>query len=134
MKSCMFVRNKHMFGLSFWRHPFTAEDLLVSKWCNDKFHQICSDEETNSSTLWMDWGWVHFQQNFIFAWTIALIYVFIVLVSIRGFSFNMFCLLCLFLMQEHPHLDSLELCSKWWVSTGPDKKYLGAQQKRKMHL
>ncbi len=26
-----------LFGLSFWRHPFTAEDPLVSKWCNDTF-------------------------------------------------------------------------------------------------
>ncbi len=25
------------FGLSFWRHPFTAENLLVRKWCNAKF-------------------------------------------------------------------------------------------------
>ncbi len=26
-------------GLSFWRHPFTAEDpLVVSKWCNAKFY------------------------------------------------------------------------------------------------
>ncbi len=23
-----------LFELSFWRHPFTAEDTLVSKWCN----------------------------------------------------------------------------------------------------
>ncbi len=23
--------------LSFWRHPFTAEDPLVSKWCNSNF-------------------------------------------------------------------------------------------------
>ncbi len=29
-----------LFGLSFWRHPFTAEDPLVSKWCNAKFLQI----------------------------------------------------------------------------------------------
>ncbi len=49
-----------LFGLSFWRHPFTAEDPLVSKWCNAAFLQICSDEETNSSTSWMAWGWVHF--------------------------------------------------------------------------
>ncbi len=34
-----------LFGLSFWRHPFTAEDPLVSKWCNAKLLQICSDEE-----------------------------------------------------------------------------------------
>ncbi len=26
-----------LFGLSFWRHPFTAEDLWVSKWCNATF-------------------------------------------------------------------------------------------------
>ncbi len=28
-----------LFGLSFWRHPFTAEDPLLSKWCNDTFLQ-----------------------------------------------------------------------------------------------
>ncbi len=43
-----------LFGLSFWRHPFTAEDPLVSKWCNATFLQICSDEETNSSTSRME--------------------------------------------------------------------------------
>ncbi len=45
-----------MFRLSFWRHPFTAEDPLVSKWCNATFLQICSDEDTNSSASWMAWG------------------------------------------------------------------------------
>ncbi len=29
-----------LFGLSFWRHPFTAEHPLVSKWWNDTFLQI----------------------------------------------------------------------------------------------
>ncbi len=29
-----------LFGLSFWRHPFTAEDPLVSNWCNATFLQI----------------------------------------------------------------------------------------------
>ncbi len=29
-----------VFGLSFWRHPFTAEDSLLSKWCNATFLQI----------------------------------------------------------------------------------------------
>ncbi len=33
---------------SFWRHPFTAEE-----WCNAQFLQICSDEETKSSTYLM---------------------------------------------------------------------------------
>ncbi len=28
-----------LFGLSFWWHPFTAEDPLVSKWRNDEFLQ-----------------------------------------------------------------------------------------------
>ncbi len=61
-----------LFGLSFWRHPFTAEDPLVSKWCDAKFLQTCSDEETNSSTSWMPWRWVHFQQILIFGWIIPL--------------------------------------------------------------
>ncbi len=30
-----------LFGLSFWRHPFTAEDPLVIKWCNANFFLIC---------------------------------------------------------------------------------------------
>ncbi len=51
-----------LFGLSFWRHPFTAEDLLASKWCNATFLQICSKEETYSSTSWMAWRWANFQQ------------------------------------------------------------------------
>ncbi len=43
-----------LFGLSFWRHPFTAEDPL---WCNATF--LKSDEETNSSG--MTWGRVNVQ-------------------------------------------------------------------------
>ncbi len=62
-----------LFGLPFWRHPFTAEDPLMSKWGKATFLQICSDEETNSSTSWIAWGWVHIQQIFIFGWTIKLI-------------------------------------------------------------
>ncbi len=42
-----------LFGLSFWRHPFTAEDPLLSKWCCATFLWIWSDKETNSSTSWM---------------------------------------------------------------------------------
>ncbi len=29
-----------LFGLSFWRHPFTEEHHLPSKWSNDTFLQI----------------------------------------------------------------------------------------------
>ncbi len=29
-----------LFGLSFWRHPFTAEHPLLRHWCRDTFLQI----------------------------------------------------------------------------------------------
>ncbi len=49
-----------LFGLSFWRHPFTVEDSLVSRGCYAKFLKICSDEETNVLyTAWMVWWWVN---------------------------------------------------------------------------
>ncbi len=51
--SWIIVMFYQLFGLSLWRHPFTTEDPLVSKWCNATFLQICSDEETNSTHL----GW-----------------------------------------------------------------------------
>ncbi len=58
-----------LFGLSFWRHPFTAEHPFVRQWCNDTFLQICSDEETNSSTSWM--AWVNSFTFFWGGWTIT---------------------------------------------------------------
>ncbi len=61
-----------LFGLSFWRHPFTAEDPLMSKWCNAQFLQICSDEDKNSTTSWMACVWIHFQQIIFFWWIIPL--------------------------------------------------------------
>lgn len=30
---------------------------MVNKWCTAKFLQICSEDETNSSTFLMAWGW-----------------------------------------------------------------------------
>ncbi len=56
-----------LFGLSFWRHPFTAEDPLVSKWCNATFLQIwwrnkflyISDDSKSSANL-------HFWVNYSF--------------------------------------------------------------------
>ncbi len=41
-----------LFGLSFWRHPFTAEHPLLSKWWNATFLQIRSYEETLSKWVW----------------------------------------------------------------------------------
>ncbi len=54
-----------LFGLSFWRHPFTAEHPLVNKWCNARFLQIYSDEETH-----LRLGWSEDEHIFIFGWTI----------------------------------------------------------------
>ncbi len=57
-----------LFGLSFWRHPFTAEDPMLS---DVMLHFSKSDEETNSSTSWMAWGGVHFQHIYYsFVWTL----------------------------------------------------------------
>ncbi len=52
-----------MFGLSFWRHPFTANDQLVYKWCNATFLQICSDDETKSST-WPEFEYIFSKLSF----------------------------------------------------------------------
>ncbi len=43
-----------LFGLSFWRHPFTADDPLVSS--DAKFLQIYSIEKPNSGSSCMAWG------------------------------------------------------------------------------
>ncbi len=56
----------HPFGLSFWRHPFTADDPLMSRWCNAKFLQILRIQGEKICL------WVNFQQIFMFAWTILL--------------------------------------------------------------
>ncbi len=32
-----------LFGLSFWRHPFTAEHPLLRHWCNATFSGLVSD-------------------------------------------------------------------------------------------
>ncbi len=69
---CFKLMFYQLLELSFWRHPFTTKDSLVSMWCNAAFHQICSDEEINSCTSWMAWGWVNFQQIYILGWTITL--------------------------------------------------------------
>ncbi len=53
------------YKLSFWWHPFTADDPLMS---NAKCLQICSDEETNIYIL----DGVCFQQIFFFVWTVPL--------------------------------------------------------------
>ncbi len=75
-----------LFGLSFWRHPFTAEDPLVSKWCNATFLQI-----KNSSTSWMRVS--KFQQIWIFGWSIPLKITKIIILSALhyGIHYSMKC-------------------------------------------
>ncbi len=43
--TCIFLWS---FELSFWRHPFTADDPSVSNWCNDKFLQICFEKRIHN--------------------------------------------------------------------------------------
>ncbi len=45
-----------LFGLLFWRHLFTADDPLVSKWCNAYFLQ-----KQTYLHPWMTW-WVNHEQ------------------------------------------------------------------------
>ncbi len=60
-----------MFLSALWTNLDGTHSLpLVNTWCNAKFLQICFEEETNSSTSWMAWGWAHFQfrVNYSFKW------------------------------------------------------------------
>ncbi len=87
-----------------WRHPFTAEDPLMSKWCDAKFLQISSNEETNSSTSWMAWGWVHFQQILTLGWTVPLR-------KLNRVSFDFMSTFCTLVKGYWPeYLCVLELC------------------------
>ncbi len=54
-----------VFVILFWRHPFTAEDPLVSKWCNTTFLQslINISDGHRVST---------FSYIFIYGWSIPL--------------------------------------------------------------
>ncbi len=55
-----------LFGLSYWRHPFTAEDPLLSKWW--KMLHSPNLWWRNSFSSWMAWEWVHFRQHFQHFW------------------------------------------------------------------
>ncbi len=72
-----------LFGLSFWRHPFTTEYPLVSKWSNATFLQICSDEE---KLIYILDGlmWVHLHQISIFRWSIPLTWTFYLCMLSKG--------------------------------------------------
>ncbi len=44
-----------------WTLIAMAPIHMLSKGCNTKFLQICSDKETNSSTSWITERYVHFR-------------------------------------------------------------------------
>ncbi len=53
--------------------PIHCTRSIVNKCFNATSLQICSEEDTNSSTPRMAWGWVNHQYIFIFGWIIPLI-------------------------------------------------------------
>ncbi len=54
-------------------HPLQS----IHWWASDgMIHFSKPDEETNSSTSWMAWGWLHFQHIFIFVWNTLLKYTY----------------------------------------------------------
>ncbi len=73
-----------LFGLSFWRHPFTAEHPLLRHWCRDTFLQIWWRNKLILILvcLWMSTFSAHFQfwvnysfnfpQVFTVCWLISL--------------------------------------------------------------
>ncbi len=65
-----------LFGLSFWRHPFTAEHPLVSKWWMLRFSKSVSMKKQTHLHLGWPEGEYFFLQVFIFGWTIPLKTVF----------------------------------------------------------
>ncbi len=72
-------------GLSFWRHPFTAEDpLLVSKWYNATFFSksVMMKKQTH---IHLGWPEDEFQQIFISGWTVPLSVSSFVLQAIESF-------------------------------------------------
>ncbi len=85
---------------SFWRHPFTAQHPLVSKWCNATFLQICSDEETNSSTSCMS----TFSANFHF-WVKLFIIVYV-------HAFRIF-----FYQEQHVFSEAVLACMNAYLKT-----------------
>ncbi len=61
-----------LFGLSFWRHPFTAEHPLLRQWCSDTFLQIWWRNKLIYilDSLWMSRFSAHFHiwLNYSFKW------------------------------------------------------------------
>ncbi len=71
-----------LFGLSFWRHPFTAEHPLLRQWCNATFLQIW----WRNKHLHLGWPKDIFQQIKFFVWTIPLSNCFV-----SGYYYDIMC-------------------------------------------
>ncbi len=54
-----------LFGLSFWRHPFTAEDPMVSKWCNATFLHISMKKLTLLHLVWPEGEYILSKFSFL---------------------------------------------------------------------
>ncbi len=89
-----------LFGFSFWRHPFTAEDPLVSKWCNATFLQICS-------VGWPDGEHICSKFEFLGAVFLSERSFSLVLFSSRS---AVFCLLCI---SSHILFPAVCVCVLW---------------------
>ncbi len=60
-------------------HSDGTHSLQSIRWYKATCLRICSDEETNSSTSWMAWGWVHFHWvNYSFKSSIFVLGVFMI--------------------------------------------------------
>ncbi len=85
----------------FWRHPFTAEDPLVSKWCNATFLQICYDEKANFSSklsflgkLFLQWSVLKYGEAMFATWHNHLLTCLVNNVQRSGHSGVCSCLIC----------------------------------------
>ncbi len=88
-------------GHSIWRHPFTKEDLLVRKWCNATFTQICNDKDLNVST---------FSANLnFFGWTVYLRSELSVTCKTFDLFFLLLFYLALFCRYSIPHLKDFNI-------------------------
>ncbi len=98
-----------LFKLSFWRHPFTAEDSLLSKGCNTTFLQICFLELTNSSNILHGLRVRKCSANFHF----CVNYSFSVCVFMKGSAFIFWYLITESLTSNFTSVPSARIVQKW---------------------
>ncbi len=107
--------------------PICSRGSIGDEWFNVISLQICSDEETNSSTSWMVWKWVNFQLIFLFSWTISSIYILIWKWSSCKHSY------CFLYMQTHsspPKPCWVFLAGRSWSCWSPEHLRRGRPGRR----